>query len=362
MAFIPKPRDAIRTVPDPPVERVLGRFGVANVQVDSVRLLAARGGQQTYQVHAGGRVWVLKRHRQSNAPDRLSLSHALQIQLAQAQFPVAPIQRTATGDTLVSDGAEHYSLHTWVSGTRVAITERDDLLDDDASLVGHFAEVLGRMHTISAGLARMPEHAPDRDPDQLLHAPMHAVRALRRPGRKIVSPWQSLRLKRGKTAFDRWIIGVFPEVARLADQLRSHSFDQPGSQVGVGAIHNDLNWENLIFDERLRIAAVLDFDNAVRAPWVVEVGAAAVVLVGARHDRVASFISAYEETVGIRVDRHAVELAMTTKCVQSILNSIRRYLTGASEDAPRLAIWCAHLHRSLQELPPLQPSGPRSGT
>ena len=331
--------------------RALAGFGLEDASAVSIEPL---GGYRTtgnsLRVRAGGEAWVLKRHTSAAEIGRLEASHRLEERLATEGFPTAPLRRSLEGETLFPDGPARYSLHAWVSGQQLAIADRDAVLAQDPGLVVSFGALLGTLHRISAGLGPGAGGVSAIEAAGRLQGPAHALRALRRPRRTGLSRWHSLRLKRHKSDFDRWIIDVLPEVADSVRWLAGRSLGRGLTTADVGLIHNDINWENLVFDDELRVAGLLDFDNAIPAPWSQEVGAAAVVLAGTRAEHVDAFVGAYEEVAGRPIDRTALHLGMRLKCTQSLLNSINTYLRGDVRDIDLLSSWCVHLHASLVEL------------
>ncbi|UFU02395.1 phosphotransferase [Ruania suaedae] len=331
------------------VRRVLARYGFADSSVERVEPLTRRLKNENYRVRAGDADWVVKCH--SSTPDlqRLELAQTLERRLADVGFPVAPIQQSDSGHTLVQEGGAHYSLHAWVDGRQTTIAERDRVIARHPGFVPGIATALGTMHAVAGTLPRPPGEPPAARADDLLTGPARASRRLRRlrPRPPLLSAMHMVRLKPGKSTFDRWIIGNLPGVARSADRLAAQSLRTSPEPI---AIHNDINWENLIFDEDFTLRALLDFDNAMYAPPVIEVGAAAVVLVGTQRSRVDAFLAAYEDASHRRTDRDAVELAMRVKCAQSILNSVGSHLAGRVGDPDLLASWCSHLLDSLREL------------
>lgn len=329
--------------------RALGQFGLDPSAVESVRpLVSGVGRHHGLRVRADGREWVLKGHSSRRAIDRLAISHALELGLADEGFPVAELRRTASGLTLVAGEHAHYDLHGWVDGDQQAIADRDGLLARQPAVVGELARVLGRLHRISRHLD-LGDGAARGDADRLLRSPLASVHRLRRPSRRLLSRWQALRLKRSTSDFDRWILEVLPGIARYAERLATESIAPLVDASGMGIVHNDLNWENLIWDERMRVRAVIDFDNAAMAPWAAEVGSAAVVLVGTDPHTVEEFVSRYEAVSGAAVDRAVVRLTMEAKCVQSILNTIVLHLDGQGATPLRVQ-WCQHLYGSLGAL------------
>lgn len=342
------PSGAAAVGPDPALPDVLAHFGIPLGSWEVLGpLVAGTGRHRGFRVRAEGREWAVKRHSSGATVERLASTHALELRLADNGFPVAPLRRTRDGETLVREGSAWYSLHGWAEGQQVSIADRDVTIGDHPDLVGDLARLIAALHQASG---------PGTDggdvvnPDRLLELPRGMLHEIRRPRRHLLSRWQALRLKPSKSEFDRWILHVLPELAERADRLSRQSITPGVGGSDILLIHNDVNWENLIFDERFRVRALLDFDNAVPAPRALEVGACAVVLVGSDPVRVEMFVSAYEAASGVPLDRELVGLAMELKCVRSVLASVLAHL-GHGTDIAELRTWSHHLYESLQALP-----------
>lgn len=333
------------------VLRILDRFGLAASSVESVTELLVGTGSQNLRVRATDGDWVLKRYGAGVDLGRLRRAHRWEHRLEEAGFPVAPLRRTASGSTVVAHGDEHYVMHAWVDGQHLTIADRDDLLERQPELATDLGSMLGTLHRISREGEPDVLEEPAGDPDHLLQAPRHTLRSLRRPRLRppFVSRWQALRLRRRKSAFDRWILQVVPDVAAHARGLARRSIATAVGPTDIGLVHHDLNWENLVLDESLRPRALLDFDNSTLAPWVLEVGAAAVVLAGTRPEDLDRFLAGYRQASPVPVDLGLVRVAMELKCVQSILNSVVIYLDGDTDLTLR-GPWCRHLYASLTAL------------
>lgn len=343
------PSDSAAVGPDPALPDVLAHFGISLGSWEVLGpLVAGTGRHRGFRVRAEGREWAVKSHTSAATVEGLAATHALELRLTDNGFPVAPLRRTQYGETLVREGSTWYSLHGWVEGQQISIADRDATIGDHPDLVGDLARLIAALHQTSGTLAGDTDAV---DPDLLLELPRDLLREIRRPRRRLLSRWQALRLKPGKTEFDRWILHVVPELAERAARLSRQSVTPGVGGSDIVLIHNDVNWENLIFDERFRVRALLDFDNAVPAPRALEVGACAVVLVGADPARVESFVSAYEAAFGAPLDRELVRLAMELKCVRSVLASVMTHL-GHGTDSARLRTWSHHLYESLGALPP----------
>lgn len=346
--------------PDAEILKVLHDFGVQDASVQSLSPLVIAGTRDcSLRVRASGGDWVLKRH----PPDglqRLQDAHGWELRLQRDGFPVAPLRHAGHGGTLVRTADSLWSMHAWVPGRHLSIAERDDARARDPELPARMGAMVGMLHRVSKERDRgTPTRFPHGrgigdgnlgDPDRLLRAPGYALRRLRRPrlrppGLPLV---QTLRLRPNKSDFDRWILQTLPEVVQHAGRLSRHTFSGEGPP-DVGLIHHDLNWENIVLDEDLSLRALLDFDNAIRGPWMLEVGSAAVVLAGTDPVSLERFLSAYQAESGIEVDVHLVRVAMQLKCVQSILNSLVIYLAGDTDITLREP-WCRHLFASLRDL------------
>lgn len=324
--------------------------------VESAWPLPRRVRNENYRVRAGGRDWVVKRYTSPRAPQLLELPHAIERQLAATAFPVARIERTATGGTLVHHDAAHYSVHEWVSGDQFSIDQRTWLLARRPQLADDLAARLAQLHAVTLGLR---DHRA-ADVAALLDQPRRTAARLRRFRLPRPSLLRALRMTPRKTSFDQWILTTVPEIEARARQLadgalRGGRLTAALSTAEPVVLHNDVNWENLVFDEEPRLRALLDFDNAILGPRALEVGAAAVVLVGTDEGQLGRFLDAYQRAAGVQTDRELVELAMVLKCVRSILWSIHTYLShdrsrDDSPDAALLESWCRHLHASLREL------------
>ena len=329
------------------IRDVLAAFGLDLASTEVTSPLVSGGGVVTgARLRSDGREWALKEYSTSSALERLAMAHTLEARLAAAGFPVAALHTGPAGETIVGVGAASYSMHEWVDGQHLSIVDRDVLTEARPHLVRELGGLIATLHAISS---QIPFDGPPTDPDRLLTGSRAALRQIRWSRRRWLSRWQRLRLKSGKSDFDRWVLDVLPEVARRADDLATTSIASRVEPSEVGLIHNDINWENLVLDKEFRVEAVIDFDNVTRAPWVLEVGAAAVVLAGAAPHKVEEFVSAYEDVAGRRLDRDLVRLGMKMKCVRSITTSIVAHLDGRA-DPRRLAPWCRDLQASLRAL------------
>lgn len=349
---------------------MLGAFGIPADAAETVRPLSSgHGPNRKLHLQALGQDWILTRFGEGRREALRRSTHELEAALADQGFPVAPLKPASSGEVVVRHHGADYSLRQVVRGRHHSIADREALHVQDPTLADRLGTLVGTMHRVSSRLAQSGA-ATRTDPDHLLKAPRYAVRALRRPRRRPLraSRWQSLQRSRHQSDFDRWILRTVPEVMARARALSTCSIADRVGPGDTGLAHHDLNWENLIFDDALQVRAVIDFDNAIHLPWALEVGAAAVVLIGTDPARLTRFVTAYEQASGITLDPELVGLGMEVKCVQSILNGVIGHLDDPTGQARRRD-WTGHLHASLQDLTTkpglhagagsLRPLGPR---
>lgn len=346
------------------VAAALTEFGLGPSEVMAVDPLPQGIKNRNYKVRGPEQDWVLKCHRGSGAAERLAFTHRVELALGEAGFPLAPIRRLDSGGTTVETPAGIFTLHGWVDGHHVSIDQREQVLAEHPSLVEGLGRLLGESHRVTAGL--LDEAHPDRarraGVSERLAAPRSIASRIRRGGVLGTPKTLRLRLGRRRSEFDSWIVGVLADVTRRADFLALPEVAAQVDPADVVVAHNDLNWENLVLDQAYEVTAVLDFDNAALLPRALDVGAAAVVLVGPDSSTVDRFLTAYGNASGVRVERSAVEVGMKWKCVRSILWTIDAYLSGAVGDPEMAATWCKHLYASAQALPLEQRSQGCEGT
>lgn len=333
-------------------QRILHQFRIES-SIESVERLVRGTNHASVRLRVDGRDLVLKSLTPARVA-RVGFARAVEVELERAGFPVAPVHLSKSGSALVELEGQHYTLHAWVEGQQHAIADRGMIVAENPLFLREAGRALGELHRIAESADLTGHDAPAVTGKKLLLNQRYAERNLRRlrPRPPLLSEWHMFLLKREKTDFDRWIVQAVRDAIRHATRLRDHSMAHLIDMSDTIVIHNDINWENLIFNERHQLRAILDFDNATRAPGLVEVGAATVVLAGDEWDLVEDFVSAYEDETGRSVDRRALELAMSAKCVQSIVSSFTTHVRGQHKETEFLESWCRHLHSSMQRLNP----------
>lgn len=342
-----RPRPDNAAEPERIVRETLPRFGFAPTDIDGVYRLPQRVKNVNFKVQAGGADWVLKHFPPQQNTERLRCTHALELQLADAGFPVAQLQHSTDGQTFIGDRTGYYSLHAWVKGRQISIDERERTLAEHSDLVIDLGRLIGRFHRLTAAMTT-PDSIPSIEVDRMLMAPKGTARSIRRGRPPRVFKAHQLRFRLRKSEFDWWILDHLPTLYQQAERLAEMSTDGILRASDIVVAHHDVNWENLIFGEDFEPLALLDFDNAVRLQRDIDVGLAAAVLIGPNAERLQSFLSSYADAAQHHVDSSMVAVGMQVKCARSILWSIDSYLSGRVADPTMIATWCAHLYECLE--------------
>lgn len=328
--------------------RVLLNHYFSRSDIERVDRIPQRITNVNFRVRASGRDWVLKHHDLSSA-ERTRWCHELELKLMAAAYPVAGLQRSKSGETLVEDDGATYSLHAWVSGKQITIDQRESTFAEYPGLVGELARALGRYHHLTASWIPSGDTRRLVAPNRLLEGPRNTATSIRRGRPPQLFKALRLHFRPRKSDFDRWIVASLPNLYRRANYLAATSIDESVDQSDVVMAHNDVHWENLIFSPTFELLALLDFEVPMQLPRAFDVGFVAAVLVGSHSSRLDEFLSVYDETSGQPVDRRVVAIGMHLKLVRSILWSVDAYLSGRVADPVLLATWCRHLYDDLPE-------------
>lgn len=263
------------------------------------------GQERKFQSAGGRRNWVLGLLPPQQNTERLRCTHALELQLADARFPVAQLQHSTDGQTFIGDRTGYYSLHAWVKGRQISIDERERTLAEHSDLVIDLGRLIGRFHRLTAAMTT-PDSIPSIEVDRMLMAPKGTARSIRRGRPPRVFKAHQLRFRLRKSEFDWWILDHLPTLYQQAERLAEMSTDGILRASDIVVAHHDVNWENLIFGEDFEPLALLDFDNAVRLQRDIDVGLAAAVLIGPNAERLQSFLSSYADAAQHDVDSSMV--------------------------------------------------------
>ena len=183
---------------------------------------------------------------------RIAFTHAVQEYLGKREFPIPRLLRNRGGDTLTVDGNEIYAISEFVEGFDFDAVQSTGALQSAG-------ETLGRMHNESRGF---------HSPVDVQWTPMHdeVIGTLRQ------------RLKRIRTAASKTsgypvsesqIAEWMTEVERLAAEL-------PAPDEGGWIIHGDYRAQNLKFDPKGKVKAILDLDTVRPADRVTDLAYALV--------------------------------------------------------------------------------------
>lgn len=336
------------TADEDAVDALVG-YGIGPSDIECLEPLPRGIKNLNHRVRAGGEDWVLKRHPGSVDAARLAVTHAFEARLATAGLPVARIRPPSAGGTVVTIPAGVYTMHSWVHGRHIGIDQREQAHAEHPQLARRLGALVGQLHReglpsdhTGAGAALSVEAllaGPGRTMASIQHGRPHRFRKVAR-----------LR-RRPRNSLDDWALEHLPDLARHARALSSSALARAVDGSDIVLAHNDLNWENLVLGDDLEVLAVLDFDNACLLPRALDLGAAAVVLVGSDERRLDDFLQAYADAAGREVDCAAVLIGMRWKSVRSMLWSIDSYASGRTADPGMVEVWCRHLHACLTGLP-----------
>lgn len=314
-------------------------------QLDELSIIPQRLVNQNARFRIGSRQWVIKRYDANALPANLALSHQLQLKLASANFPIAPLEVTKTGDSLIKSGSHAYSVHQWVQGIHHNPIETGCKIS--SKQIEQIAVMLGRFHAL---VTQQCEHHLEPDfsrARQLFASPLASANALFITNRLGISPYSLMKWKPKKSSLDRWILATLPKFKHLSKQLANIAPDDFPSLQDIILTHNDINWLNLIFDEQDQLLAIIDFDNLQLAPRQAEIGFAALVVTGSDRTRLMAFLEHYQAASGLTTDLAAIRLCMLVRCARSFLWSIQAYRGNMIEDIKMLEAWMRYLSAQL---------------
>lgn len=337
-------------IDDSTLRAVLSHYDFYNGTIDGLTAIPQRLTNLNARFRIGDKQWVIKRYTDSQTPEKLALSHQVQTLLAAQQFPVAHLEQTGNGKTLVALDHDFYSIHEWISGTHIdGVALQLGGKAPDEALVREIAHALGRFHRLMREHFAETTHGTSQS---LIEKPFHQpaslanrIREKRQAGLRRL--WR--KVKPNKSAFERWLDGMDPLLAQ-ADEIALMSSESFRSPRDLIVAHNDLNWENLIFDDAQHLKAIIDFDNVVITHRMLEVGAACIIFTGTHAQLRQAFLETYQHSSGLDIDMYALQTGMKIKCLRSLLWSAWSYQNNNIVDEAMLLEWCTYLSNCLEGL------------
>jgi len=331
------------------LSKILSHYPFYEGRIDSWIRIPQKLYNNNYCVNIDSIRWVVKCYSSSAVTERLKISHNVQLFLQKQNFPVACLETTNKGFSLVEESGQWFSVHRWVEGRQLSPFSGGTKITD--ATFGEVARVLAKMHLFLAAGNFGPQNEKTVMHGSLLfrRLALDGSALNRSQGCQLSSLWL-LRLKQRKNQFDKWILARLPSLIIFASRLEKQFVNTSGFGDEVMPIHNDINWENLIFSESNNLLAVIDFDNLIFGPRICEVGAAAIVIAGPDQKRIDSFIRDYSLGFGQSCSELSIWVAMVLKCLRSIFFSIRSYLDGKAKDLQILQTWCLYLDQCLEVL------------
>ncbi len=318
-------------------------------EIDDFSMIPQKLYNHNAIVTIGTSSWVLKCYPQDEFNSRLLLAHDLQLRLDEAGFPLAKLEQTKYGKTMVKLFDAVYSLHKWTEGKHLSPSVHKS--EKGIEIIQKVARAIGNLHRIAA--AKFKKRLADRPTitgQDIFNGVQNIGQEFLKGQGLSLSGLNKLRFKLVKSDFDRWVIKRAPELANVVGSIvnseNSNSFDLEDPIP----IHNDINWENLIFSDDDELLALIDFDNVVVGPREYEVGAAAIVIAGPDNVRLQKFVEAYQEVSGFECNPEKIQLGMILKCIRSIVFSIHSYASNGVEDIEMLQDWCFYLDGCLSFL------------
>ncbi|WP_321371045.1 phosphotransferase [uncultured Desulfuromusa sp.] len=332
------------------LDKILNNYLFYSGSVDSFQKIPQGLYNNNYRIKIGKLSWVIKFYPSSANNSRTKLSHQLQSTLYDNGFPLAKLETTKDQSFFVEKDDSFYTVHQWVEGKHLSPLTDSNLITNAA--VTQIACSLAKMHRIVSSTSFVP---PDEINaihwERLFSKSIEQCSSLMHRRSWHFSRFNSLKLKWRKSNFDGWIIDRLPFFLEIAKKLNDEIFHEDvfvnGNEI---PIHNDINWENIIFDSTGDLLAYIDFDNSIYADRLYEVGAAAIVISGSDELKLKVFIEAYNDAFGEVCSDRVIYAAMVIKCLNSILFSINSYLKGKIKNYQMLESWCLYLEKSLESI------------
>lgn len=333
------------------LKAILSHYDFYSGKIDQFEVVPQRLTNLNARFRIDEKQRVIKRYNDRNTPQRLALSHQVQQFLTAHQFPVARLEQTHSSATLVEHGEHYYSVHEWVSGQHIdginlhaqGKPPADDIIREVAKGLGHY-------HRLMQGQFLAQERMDHDTVSAALRQPANiAVRIGQKRRREPLRTLQQ-KLRLHKTPLEKWLQNALDPLMRQAEQLANIDPASSPAMHELIVAHNDINWENLIFDDAARLRAIIDFDNAAILPRLFEVGAAAIVIAGTHRRQRELFLDAYRQASGLDTEPSALATGMKIKCLRSMLWSALSYMQGTVADSEMLAEWCFYLDACLQDI------------
>ncbi len=298
------------------------------------------------------KAWVIKQYDKNAVNSRLYLSHKVQRQLHELGFPVAKLEITKNNKTIVEIKGAFFSIHRWVEGIQFSpVVESQNMISE--SIISEIATILAKFHELTPNVTLDPVSETDMiSTDFLLQKTYRQCQHLQQGKGLRFSRINRLKFKVRKNDFDHWILERFPRFFNVSSRLNGFSGENIINMGDMIFTHNDINWQNIIFNKVDKLSALIDFDNSIVGPQLYEVGAAAIVIGGPNKVNISLFLSTYFESSDSGYNEQAVKLSMIIKCLSSILYSIHMYIDKIVIDHSLLENWCCYLDDCLKLILP----------
>lgn len=304
-------------------------------------------GSQLYgeclKVDLPGNSFIVKKYESGFDKNRLLFTHEVQRDLLKVGFPLPKIETTKDNTTIVQVNGVAFVVQQWMDGecySQIELNRHNDYIVDNIGML------IGKLHRFVSERQYEIENDFCIHIDSILAKPSALIGSLLAANRFGISGILKLKLKVWKNSYDRWIITNHKKWVKALSILNKINIEKSYFDHII-PIHNDINWENILFDKDNKIKAVIDFDNMHYAPRAYEVGAAAIVIAGADRDRLKRFLNNYSTASGFVDQKNTLYCCMLIKCLSSIAFSAQAYIDGKKENIDLLYKWSTYLSKCL---------------
>lgn len=275
------------------VSDALARYPELGHPIEGFQPIELGLASEAVRLTINNRDYIFKRLPRNTNFSRQQYAAQIQIILYQAGFDCPALLENDQGEGLTLHEGRLHSVQTWEEGSHLASDTRQHI---HPKLGGQLGSLLGRMHLILAE-ADLPEGPEDSrlSADQLFNSTSAAVEMLFRGSLLRPSFYWKLRIRSGKTPFDKKVIKALGLARKIAQHLADWHDQNPEKTGEMTPGHGDINWENILLGTD-HAPILLDFDNVRWQPRYSEVASALAILCPDKGPGRDAFLAAYTET------------------------------------------------------------------
>ena len=333
-------------------ELIIDQYEELAGKLESFELMPQGLFNENAQLKAAGQIYVLKKMTVGRTVDRHRYGAQIQNILANDGFPCPRVLCTRDGREISSFDGDLWSVQTWADGRYCSVEMRDG--PEALQLRTEIGTALGQLHANCREALRLGNLPP---------APEEARLSISRKISRIESEYRNLfggslrkiststrlRFKLRRSSAEKEALVLMPVLKEGCRQLLNWDFSQHSSLEVLGPCHGDINWENLFFQD-FKLAAVLDFDNAMEMNQTFDAAAAAAVICADNTEHLEAFLIAYEQAGGAPVEREIFPDLMLLKYVRSLLFQMGLLLSGGTGNHELAKSWREFLAKNIDRL------------